>query len=336
MIVLPRTKTREVYPMSLYKNWYDRVTGEMMKFDAEVVVEEDDGGRIVTVKSYLALVALFGYLKHRSHEVVLMRGQTACYGSLTASFYRKSACIVDPPLNVEQWSDGFLEEMHADLDLLLDMLRNDMHVDEKPHQRVSTEPLFQHYGLRTRWLDLVDSIPHALYFALHGISIDGQTLQVVPENGGDAGSREWGYLYFVGCSQSRMLEPVRVLEDGHVIPCKGIWRTADGFKMCDLRQAKPSKALRPHSQHGYLCRPPDTHYDLWHDRMLLRARVPRNAALSWIGGTFFSYENMFPGAEQDRNYRELLKGNVQSTIHLWKNLATRRLSPGGILRYHGE
>ena len=40
-------------------------------------------------------------------------------------------------------------------------------VDNEPIHKLATEPLLQHYGIETRWLDVVDSVPHALFFATH-------------------------------------------------------------------------------------------------------------------------------------------------------------------------
>ncbi len=226
------------------RDWYEIIDRDMMKKNNEggLVLEEDEtpgaDKRVVTVTSYLSLIALFGFVKYSSHSQVLLRGQTSDHGNLLPSALR-----AHKP-----------ESIQEELEELLDDIRNALRVDLAPNHRPTTEPLFQHYGLKTRWLDLVDSVPHALYFALHKLNFkDGAA---TPEEAGT--DREWGYLYLIDCGPDETLTPVRVLQREEVITCKGVWRASNGFMLCDLRRAKPSKAVRPHAQHGYLCRPADS------------------------------------------------------------------------------
>lgn len=307
----------------MIKNWFAQTKRAIGTSTTDILFENDTHGEVITCTSYLALVRIFGYLKYASHSNVLIRGQTKCHDNLTPSALR----------NTSSPNQYFVEDLEA----LLSLIRQDCSIDADEDQKPTTEPMLQHYGIRTRWLDVVDSLPHAIYFAIHGFTSSG--VYIDPEPDTIAIQRDFGYLYFIDCAPDKALSPVRVLENGQVRECKGTWITSDGFMLCDLRRARPSTGLRPHAQHGYLCRGSFGNFDLWHSddrRMMVRARVPRKDALDWIAGQCLKYTTMFPSTDQDTMYRNLLKPSVNITIDTWKRTANRSFDPGAILRYHGE
>jgi hypothetical protein len=296
----------------LAKTWTDKVERELFRGGA-VTVGECDGHPVVDCARYEALVRIYGYVKYNAHTNVLMRGQTSCRGMMRASALRG-----DPPPREAAIRDG--------LEAFLTAIRDEMRVDTLPRQRPSTEPMLQHYGIRTRWLDLVDSIPHALYFAAHGVVQDGDGV-LHPEPVSVAEAREHAYIYLINCGSDEELERVRVLEGNEVVPCRGIWRASDGFQLVDLRRAKPSKALRPHAQHGYLCRASPDAPDLWENRVLLKIRLRRFEAVRWLGnGGAFSFDSIFPSEVDDRYYQSFFASGVREFIEGWRS--PERLSAG--------
>ena len=234
------------------------------------------------VDDYIALVRAVGLVKYESRSNIFLRGQAKCYGNLVASAYRNQDRVaVDSSIN------GFVRMFFAATGL-----------DADPIHRVSSEPVLQHYGLRTRWLDLVDSIPHALFFAVYDFEQDpgrprGE-MRVLER------PDKYGYVYLIDCGSDRQLRPVSVLDGEKRATCRGVWATADGFRLVDLRRAKPSQAARPHAQHGLLCRASDSELDIWNRRVKLRIRVEREKAKAWLGdGAALSFATLFPSREAD-------------------------------------
>ncbi|MEQ1507892.1 MAG: FRG domain-containing protein [Myxococcota bacterium] len=290
--------------------WSDRVRKALHGVPGVTVV--DDGGTsTVDVATYAALVRVLGFMKYDSASNILMRGQAHCYKNLRPSAYRAtSARAVDAPL------DEFIQHF-----------REQTGLDPDPVHEPSTEPLLQHYGVKSRWLDLVDSIPHALFFATYDFRGEGGIVVTYEP------SEEYGYIYLINCSTDRELRSVRVLRGSRVVECRGVWETDDGFHLADLRRAKPSRALRPHAQHGYLCRPPRGHEDLWDARLMLRVRFKRKDAKLWLGtGASLSVADMFPDPTIDTYYRWFLGRKSQDAFATWDSSGRHHV--GSITRYH--
>lgn len=306
-------------PQPPFIEWTDKIDRSLRKGggpdpSARAVIHE--GLPAVSVDSYQGLVRVLGYMKYSLKDKwILFRGQTKCYGSLKPGIYRAST---DPPAEVDGLLERFLDEYRAEVGF-----------DPKPAHKVTTEPLLQHYGIRTRWVDLVDSIPYALFFAtrklqhIHG-SDDVYAYIDSPE--------DTGVIYLVDCGFEQEMRPVSVIDGNRPQDVPGIWaefegRQATGFHVCDLRRAKPSKALRPHAQHGWLCRPELGEQDLWY-RVVLRIVVPKSAARVWLGsGDCTSAPALFPSPDDDFNYARLLDQRNQEFLMAQDN----RL--GSIMRF---
>ncbi|NOK09079.1 FRG domain-containing protein [Corallococcus exercitus] len=250
--------------------------------------ETKGGVGSLEVKSYHALVRTIGYCWFRSESSVLLRGQTKCYRSLAPSASRST----DPA--------GLIGSMDA----FLDRFRAATNFDTGPIFQRTTEPTLQHYGLRTRWLDLVDSIPHALFFATHRLvtsPFDPSKKAYIKSPKGE------GVIYVIDVGD---ITPASVA--GSTIP--GLFDTDWGGTVCDLRRAKPSHALRPHAQHGWLCRGPDGKLDLW-DRVILRIFFNVADARPWIDGALsVEPEGMFPPPSWDEVFKMLISEKVNTFL----------------------
>ena len=122
-----------------------------------------------------------------------------------------------------------------------------------PHM-LAAEPILQHYNFKTKWLDLVDSIPIALWFA-------SQDLKSIPESNLLLEDREnqnqYHYLFLYGIQTNKYIEP-------------GIWES-DSLRLVNLVETIGSVALRPHMQFAYSV------LDKGLDNLLMRTGADDNA-----------------------------------------------------------
>lgn len=279
----------------------------MVPFRDEIESRTLAGVPTLVAKSYRALVRIVGFFKYNLGTSILLRGQTSCYKNMTPSVYRGRNPITD-----------------TDMDAFLADYRNTLQVDLAPYQALTTEPLVQHYGIKTRWLDVVDSIPHALFFAVNNC-VDS------PYFGSKGGTNltyiqslnEYGFIYLLDCGNlSNVLMPAGV-------PVQGLWNNAAGLGVCDLRIAKSSIALRPHAQHGLLIRQTGSN-DLW-DLVVARIAVPLQTARNWIGSCdALSRESLFPPKIWDNIYGTLLSGKMNKLLQQYQ---TRGVDLGKIATY---
>lgn len=128
-------------------------------------MEDESGHRVLHVWSPHVLVQAAGYLKHTlaagSPCSVLFRGQGKLYDTLMPRLYRG---VTSQKMKMER--DEALQRY-------LDTVRSQGTVMKAVADRI-WEPLLQHYGIRTKWLDLVDNVWVALWFACHNAVVTGE------------------------------------------------------------------------------------------------------------------------------------------------------------------
>ncbi|MGK2954935.1 MAG: FRG domain-containing protein [Solirubrobacterales bacterium] len=159
------------------------------------------------------------------------------------------------------------------------------------------EPLLQHYGVRTRWVDVVDNIWIALWFACHELRVVGRY--------GHHARRDPNETYTPSAY-------ITLLNAGACVPTgqPGISRSAVA-RVADLRTAVPSVYVRPHAQHGLLIAAgswsTETPHDLVHLEELV-IEIPLRSALDWLGGGIsLTPYVLFPPADHDEGFRRLLE-----------------------------
>jgi len=257
---------------------FKAVFSKHRRSDGELESKQIQGAPCVIAHTYRALISAVGYFKYNHPTPLLLRGQTACFGLMHASLHRAAPFPSD-----------------ANIEAFLRRYRKALNVDTTSVSKLSTEPLLQHYGIRTRWLDVVDSVPHALFFATHQLvksPLKTGHLTYVPSRA------EYGILYLLDAGA---LTATR--RNGATV--HGCWRGSQGIDLVDLRKLKPSLALRPHAQHGLLLRDTAGRVDLW-DRLLARIAVPTASARQWISSTAFAPEEFFPHRTWDGVFGHLL------------------------------
>jgi hypothetical protein len=166
--------------------------------------------------------------------------------------------------------------------------------------RAAIEPLLQHYGLRTRWVDVVDNIWVALWFACHSFVVETEAKRFAHHLRRSTAQEPDGFAY------------VSVISTGPIEPigAHGSWEGPKA-RLIDLRVAAPSLYLRPHAQHGLLIAAAGWHEPATIDVGLLHKetlRIKLGDALEWLGdGTMLRPFVLFPPASVDHGYRRLLE-----------------------------
>lgn len=166
--------------------------------------------------------------------------------------------------------------------------------------RAAVEPLLQHHGLKTRWVDLVDNVWVALWFACHRFVLEDETGRFAHHLKRSVAQEGNAYAY------------VSVISTGPIarVGAQGCWE-GNNARLIDLRVAAPSIYLRPHAQHGLLIASTDWATPEGLDvgplhRASLRIRL--GDALDWLGdGTMLRPFVLFPPASEDHGYRRLLE-----------------------------
>ena len=145
-------------------------------------------------------------------------------------------------------------------------------------QQENIHAIFQHYGLKTPWLDLVDNVFVALWFATH---------RYFAENNGnkahyEISRKEFGHIYF--------------------------YATTSKTEYFDLREKHSSLSLRLHVQHGISITRRETTWTLANrsldDHLVATVKFPNGK--EWRpSGQIFSTKFLFPSTDLDNTYKYL-------------------------------
>lgn len=176
------------------------------------------------------------------------------------------------------------------------------------------EGMLQHYGVPTRFVDVVDNHWIALWMGLNKCQRIKQMATYYHYQ-----QRTIPYVKLIqkeDISDNDMFQYIVLIAVPGDSKRKnnGLF-TSDNFVEIDLRQALPSVFLRPHAQHGLVIKrcPKDVclskEYDIA-DSVIGILKIRIDNALSWIGtGTLLSQENLFPPPAYDNGYDILLHRN---------------------------
>lgn len=262
-----------------------------MRLRSNKGMEWHDSENILDIHTPHALIQAVGYLKYarRTQGPVLFRGQNTTYPTMKPSLYRSITTERGKHSRDRQLKEYIDEAASANafIGLFPDYVR---------------EPLLQHYGIRTRWLDLVDNVWTALWFACQESLATGPLGQ---------------YLHFTP-SQSKT---------AYVVLLQGGAETTDANEaglltsnktlIIDLRRAAPSTYLRPHAQHALLMRRtayPDAQSMDLSEFIVGIIRVEPAKAREWLGyGQLSTTRHAFPPPYYDEGYRRLLDNAPQGS-----------------------
>lgn len=252
---------------------------------------------ILHVRDPHALIQASGYLKFirsTNDEFIFFRGQSQTYPTLSPTLFRGVDATQHAQSIKVRDRNVFVKKI----------------VSESPifstFKDFAHEPLLQHYGLSTTWIDLVDNIWVALWFACHRAHSSGKNSQYlhfekrIPGTPGN----EYAYIMLVAADS----QPAGV---------HGLFK-GPNTELVDLRVACPSIFLRPHAQHGVLfrmrgegvVRPVD-----YRDQIRGTIRISLSDALSWLGDAkTLGVHTLFPPPYYDHGYKILLDGKFESDL----------------------
>ncbi|MBY4641516.1 FRG domain-containing protein [Gluconacetobacter entanii] len=134
---------------------------------SEIVADSASGREVFHVTNPHALTQAAGYLKFiegPARRGVFFRGQRKLYKTLSPTLFRDIAT-----------QEAQSRRISALRQACASIARKNIIFDQIPPE--AHEPLLQHYGLNTSWLDLVDNIWIALWFACHRAMAVGPRLR---------------------------------------------------------------------------------------------------------------------------------------------------------------
>lgn len=269
---------------------------------------------------------MLGYAKfiNRQYGEVLYRGECKLHPTLMPSLLRDT-----------EHTEKLFKELNAIVSETMDAesMKNFLKVDEihdeeekrsyvEKVKRSIVEGMLQHYGIPTRFIDLVDNHWVALWMCLNSC--------VTYSLGKDSfGKRtvckyqsRYRNLYDIILSQDKLdddkddnlygfLLLVCLPSDESGKRTFGVSESTD-FIRIDLRQALPSAFLRPHAQHGIVARKVvkngsrSVDYDMATQVVgIIKIRIDR--INEWLGkGELLTQSSLFPSQAYDDGYNRLL------------------------------
>lgn len=270
---------------------------------------------VIHCQTIESLIQEAGRFKFTSNGPVYFRGQRKLYdvGVPLAAIYRDSAACSAEVKELDSLLfhlAGLHSQSWCEFAYGVDSIDHNLVSKNKPFHDIplhSLEGLLQHYGVKTRWLDITDSIPHALFFALAQYETVKMKTTDTPSNydpktKGSCCSRVMkNELVFLNRNPGEE-DACYIMAISVGKPCKqqsgrkGLRRHKNGLVL-DVRESIPSYYLRPHMQHGLLYMPyvgdPNCSKDEQSNIRIFE--VSSNAARQWLGaGTMFTPESIYP------------------------------------------
>ena len=235
---------------------------------------------VYTIKSVHDLTQFIGFGKYINKNInsVFIRGQTKLHnGSLIPSLYRGRTRL-----------DSITYKYNSRINALKKSIPS-----FQQYERIVLDPLLQHYGIKTPFIDLVDNVWVALWFALHKAeckTINSHEYIYYHEN-----EEEYSYILLVA-------------SDATILSDKSGVYVGSNIHLIDLRKALPSYFLRPHAQHAYMLRKTESFPADYSDLIIGIAKIPTELGLKWLGSNdFLTVSSLFPAAYFDSGYAVLLK-----------------------------
>ena len=261
---------------------------------------------VFEVNTIHGLNQLIGHVKfnNRQYGNVYYRGECHLHDNLNPSFIRGKKNYS----KAEQKLIAYMDDVLTDDELFKNLKLSK--TGDWNRNKHKLEGVLQHYGVPTRYIDVVDNHWIALWMGLYKCKKYSilQTYyhyekRVIPfEEFATKGPLEdkefYQYILLIGTPYGESLKKDGVYE-------------SENYIEVDLRDALPSIFLRPHAQHGIVLRK-KIHEDRSYDYNMatdvlgiLRARIDRVS--DWLGnGTLLSQNNLFPSPAFDTGYGLLL------------------------------
>lgn len=267
--------------------------------------------------SLVQFVSAAKYINRHSYKVYL-RGQTHQYNGAMVPSLLRGNCN----------STNRIKELKKNLRVM-----RESNTGLKDYQDIVLEPLLQHYGMKTRTLDLVDNLWIALWFGLYRAEariVDGtehisyvrrQPVERVYDIGEGKWKDEKQYAYIYLIATDALEETWAYGRKESNLPYAGIYE-GQGTRLVDLRRALEPRFLRPHTQHGLMLLKTGVQDDKslaedYSDLIVGIAKVPVQLGFQWIGeSNLLNVSTLFPSAVFDRGYAEIIKSIKDLNINI--------------------
>ena len=292
------------HPKTVSKNL--SITGS--KFDSMYHFSCGNEVPVYEVQTVYALNQLIGPAKfnNQTYGNVYYRGECRLHSSLKPSLYRNGQKVEKANERLSKLVQMFISDHHMKRELKIDS--NDLETSKH-----KIEGMLQHYGIPTRFIDVVDNHWIALWMGLNHVEklkqhnqyyhYTERSIPLVEIVNGDSQPNDYLFQYIlliaVPYSETQTL--------------RGIQTSYDYIEV-DLRQALPSIFLRPHAQHGLVIRR-KVHqrtsegtdaYDMAPAVIgIIKIRIDK--VHEWLGtGVLLTQDNLFPPPAYDYGYDLLL------------------------------
>lgn len=257
------------------------------------------------------LVQIIGYIKYKYNDgPVLFRGQGKNYPEMKPGLFRDIKNIAPVSSRIDSFYQ-YVDKLYSNRAFL---------TNTSP---IAYEPLLQHYGIKTTWLDLVDNVWTALWFASHSANVAGPNGKYVHYEISESIYSYISILYFGKLLTTRSKhteEKIKYLFNRYnqqytpeSISQLGLLET-DKYRIVDLRYTTPSLYKRPHAQHAILAQRTKFSSDRdldYNDAKICTLRIATKSVLEWLGnGILSSAHFMFPPPKYDSGYENFLTRGI--------------------------
>ena len=258
----------------------------------------------------ILLFRFAGELKHKLGNPargynIYFRGQTKDYPQFVPSIFRK----------IEDSENNFKNRLLAFKELSSNLYW-------KTHQaRFKSEiggAVLQHYGIRTPWIDLVDNLHIAIWFASMERSQSEPYIYTRTKH-------KYGFIYFIQV-ESPSSSATQAIVEGRLT------------RWCDLRRTTNSLSLRPHNQGGIFCTKTNIDETNFEIAEFIKAIV-KFPIIEWNGflsaiENLYTMDFMFPKTKHDHTYKSLGSSKILNYIReVEKNYNLSEGELGKIDRY---
>jgi len=283
-------------------NLMEKFLQDRRKLEAYKKIEyhESNGNNYIYIEDPRFLAGFAGYLKFQCLKQkictkVFCRGQTNDF-KIIPSLLRDLDGIISDDEIIQRRLKAYKELINK-IPLLYTPYR---------FRLEKITPILQHYGIRTPWIDLVDNIYIAIWFATNQFKLN--------ENGKgyfEKSCKEFGWIYFMGIK--------------------------DGLEYYDLREKHSSLSLRIHVQHGISVTRNNNDWDLRNrdlkDFIIAKVKIPNNK--NWnLNNFIFTTDFLFPNVNLDNTYK-CLKKNIFSILlqEITEKYNLKQIEMGNIVDY---
>lgn len=266
---------------------------------------------IFEAETYHGLTQLLGKAKfvNKEYGMVMYRGECKLHDNVLPSLFRGRSNVGGAVASVNTIKNRIIKDPK---------LSNFIKISDTPdNHNDQLEGLLQHYGVKTRYIDVVDNHWVALWMGLYecqeynlgGKYYRYQKREIPVVDLLDQVCKDSANIM----TEDKYFQYILLIALPYPSEYENGIRTHKNYKIIDLRQAVPSTFLRPHAQHGIVVRKAGKgndkvyDYDFANDVVcIIRIRIDR--ANQWLGnGQLMTQDSLFPAPAFDHGYSILLQ-----------------------------